>query len=442
LSLAPLAETAHVQLIHLLGAMGRTREAIAQYDRCKRVLAAELGAQPSAELQLARMNLSVPRAVETIPPRQTPDAPTDASPDRIEAPPLVGRRGEVAKLEALLRDAAAGADHGAIEIVGESGIGRPACSKSSPTWPSEPAASFPSGTRVRGGDRAPLWTVDRRARSTRLPDLTAATRADLLPLLPELDVASPSIGDRNRLFDAVTRLLSGLAPANATCVIILDDVQWFDEASAALLHFAIRALSRSRVVFACGVRPSELHDHPVAQRLLRSLSREHHLVAIELSPLGASEIGELVRAVAHDVAASACSPRARETFCAEITRARGSERSRCRGASSSWSAIVSSGSAQRVGLSCPGSGSRPKPLGLVERAPMPAADLVTGIEELERRGILRGAASPGGATNTTSRTISSVRPRTVRRWSRASASHLHIARARTWRTRPAPWQRT
>src|SRR5262249_12060811 len=111
-----------------------------------------------------------------------------------------------------------------------------------------------------------------------------------------------------------------------TCVIILDDVQWFDEASAALLHFAIRGLSRSRVAFACGARPSELHDNPVAQRLLRSLSRERRLVTIELSPLGASEIGELVSAVARDVAAERvfAESEGNPFFALEITRALGS----------------------------------------------------------------------------------------------------------------------
>src|SRR4051812_16384266 len=118
--------------------------------------------------------------------------------------------------------------------------------------------------------------------------MPAETRADLLPLLPELGVVPPGAGDRNRLFDAVTRVLASLAPASP-CLVVLDDVQWFDEASAALPHSAVRALAGERVAFACGARPADLYDNPVAQRLLRSLARERRSVAIELRPLGEKE---------------------------------------------------------------------------------------------------------------------------------------------------------
>jgi len=435
LSLDPLSETAHVQLIQLLAAMGRTREAIAQYDRCKRVLAAELGAQPSAELQLARMNLSAPRVVETTPPRRAFDAPADAAPERIEAPPLVGRRGELAKLEALLRDAAAGAEHGAIEIVGESGIGKTRLLEELAHMAEKTGGIVLSGRAFEAETVRPYGPWIDALRSARLPDLTPATRADLLPLLPELDVALPRTGDRNRLFDAVTQLLSGLAPPNATCVIILDDVQWFDEASAALLHFAIRGLSRSRVAFACGARASELHDNPVAQRLLRSLSRERRLVAIELSPLGAAEIGELVRAVARDVAAERvfAESEGNPFFALEITRALGGGEEPM---STSLEQLVSDrfdrvGPEGRTLLPWAAALGRSFRSDLLsEVAPMPAADLVTGIEELERRGILRGATSAGGATNYDF-SHDLIRQAAYRRTSepRRRLLHLQIARA-------------
>src|SRR5262249_47501870 len=129
-------------------------------------------------------------------------------------------------------------------------------------------------------------------RSVTLPELSTALGADLLPLLPELGVVPPGAGDRSRLFDAVTRLLETLAPPNAPCLVVLDNLQWFDEASAALLHFAVRALATSRVLFACATRPADLPDNPVAQRLLKSLARERRLIEIELGPLGESDTAD------------------------------------------------------------------------------------------------------------------------------------------------------
>jgi hypothetical protein len=130
LSLDPLSEAAHVQLIHLLGAMGKTREAIAQYDRCKRVLAAELGAQPSAELQLAHEPIG-PRAVETI-------LPANPTRPRIQRPiaskrALVGHEAGCGSGPPSRRRRCGSRER---SDRGRSGIGRTRLLGSSPAWPS------------------------------------------------------------------------------------------------------------------------------------------------------------------------------------------------------------------------------------------------------------------------------------------------------------------
>jgi tetratricopeptide (TPR) repeat protein len=239
-------------------------------------------------------------------------------------------------------------------------------------------------------------------RSTRLPDLPAALRADLLPLLPELDSAAPMAGDRNRLFDAVTQLLTSLAPPGGVIVVILDDAQWFDEASAALLHFAARALARSHVVFACSARPVELTDNPVAQRLLRSLAREQRLTEVTLGPLSQDETMALVRAVAEGVDAERVyrESEGNPFFALEVARAleRGEEvlsrtleqliddrfdRLEVRTAVLlGWTAAL--GRSFRSDLAA-------------KVVPFPTSDLLTGIEELERRGILRSSRAVDGS---------------------------------------------
>jgi DNA-binding SARP family transcriptional activator len=49
----PLSEAAHVQVVRLLGELGRTREALKQYENCRRILESELGARPSPDLERA-----------------------------------------------------------------------------------------------------------------------------------------------------------------------------------------------------------------------------------------------------------------------------------------------------------------------------------------------------------------------------------------------------
>src|SRR5206468_3472208 len=74
-------------------------------------------------------------------------------------------------------------------------------------------------------------------RSVTAREVTPDLHAKLAPLLPALGagIGAPG-GDRDQLFDAVHQLLRGLSAA-APIAILLDDLQWLDEASAALLQF-------------------------------------------------------------------------------------------------------------------------------------------------------------------------------------------------------------
>jgi DNA-binding SARP family transcriptional activator len=412
LALDPLSEASHIRLIRLLGDLGRTREAIAQYERCKRVLASELGAQPSAELQLARMNLSaapkpspavsLPETkVHSPPPSDRPprERPSEASP---EALPYVGRTRELDAARELLSLATQGTEHGVLEIVGELGIGKT-------RFLEELARQVTAGGGVVLRGRAyeaetvrPYGAWIDALRSVELPALPAAIRTDLLPLLPELDSSPPVAGDRNRLFDAVARLLASLTPAKGVVAVILDDLQWFDEASAALLHFAARELGRSRILLACGARPAELADNQVAQRLLRSLSREKRLTEIVLAPMDQTETMALVRAVADraDPERVYRESEGNPLFALEIARAlEAGDQSLSKTLEQLIDERFDRLEVQTASLlgwaAALGRSFRSDLIGRV--VPLGAAELLGGIEELERRGILRGARSTDGA---------------------------------------------
>ncbi|NJM60273.1 MAG: transcriptional regulator, partial [Oscillatoriales cyanobacterium RU_3_3] len=79
--------------------------------------------------------------------------------------------------------------------------------------------------------------------------------------------------------------------------VILDDVQWIDEASSALLHYAIRLLSHSPVRFACTWRSGELEENPALGRVVQALRRDRRLQTIELHPLDREQTVELIHSI-------------------------------------------------------------------------------------------------------------------------------------------------
>jgi DNA-binding SARP family transcriptional activator len=114
----PFAEAAHVAMMQLLNAAGRTREALQQYESCRRMLEGQLGAKPSATLERARAALgSVPQTTVVSPPRIDATPPTPGK-------PLVGRSPEVNAITAAVAEAAAGRNRDVIWISGEPGIGK------------------------------------------------------------------------------------------------------------------------------------------------------------------------------------------------------------------------------------------------------------------------------------------------------------------------------
>src|SRR5262249_43183530 len=103
-------------------------------------------------------------------------------------------------------------------------------------------------------------------------------------------------------FDAVVRLLRDLAAGSGGPVVLtLDDVQWFDEASAGLLHFVGRAMEASRVLVVCGARTIGLNDNAAVVGVARALRRDGRLCELSLDRLDAASIGALVGAIAPDV---------------------------------------------------------------------------------------------------------------------------------------------
>ena len=138
------------------------------------------------------------------------------------------------------------------------------------------------------------WARGRGADSMRAALGDAA--AELSRLVPEIDSrlgpfpAPPQLApheERLRLFDAISRFLRSLS-AQRGLLVLLDDIQWADTGTLALMRYLFRQLREDRVLMLAAYREVELdRAHPLAAALVE-WNRERIATRVAL--------GRLVRA--------------------------------------------------------------------------------------------------------------------------------------------------
>jgi DNA-binding SARP family transcriptional activator/class 3 adenylate cyclase len=383
---------------------GRQGDALRAYQRARAVLVEELGVDPGSELrELERAILKQDPALDRL---LAPGATGGASSVRPSSavarsvrpprPPLVGRAAECATLTAFLEAGASG-QGGLLLISGEPGIGKTRLLEEAQSLVEGPGgvAILGRGFEAERGRPYGAWTD--ALRSTDLPPLPRSLHADLSPLLPELSDAQIELDSPNRLYDAVAAVLTHLSRERVTSVLI-DDLQWLDEASASLLHFAIRHLESARVCFVATARSAELEESVACLRLLQSLRRDGRLAEITLGPMEMSTLAELTRPIAPagDVTRIAEASNGNPFFALEMARAvaRGEEP-----LSSRLDALIGD-RLQRLGEEAgrlvpwmAAFGRNTDVSILAEIVDRPVADLVAPLEDLERHGVLQVDAS-------------------------------------------------
>ena len=291
----PLDETARAQLVRVLAATGRRREAEQQYEAALRLLK-ELGRPGSGELEAAWRGTGE-AAVVASPREAEPAAP----PPSTVASGLVGREDEWRRLVRALEDSLRERGARALLLTGEPGLGK-----------SRLLDELGEAARARGGTvlggRAfeaesgrPFGPWIDALRQLPPSAVGSALGADLGTLLPELASGDGAPPSRDRLFGAVVELLSERAASAPPVVLALDDVHWLDSASAELLHYVARMCRHRPLLVALTARAGELHDNETTKRTLRSLREMGLLVEVPLAPLGYEGTRELLRAAAPGV---------------------------------------------------------------------------------------------------------------------------------------------
>src|SRR5262249_39364801 len=127
-------------------------------------------------------------------------------------------------------------------------------------------------------------------------DAMGPLRPHLAVLLPELGDPAPA-PDPDTLGEAVCSALAHIARREPV-LVVLDDLEWSDDATLDLLAPLAASVGRFRVLVLGGYRTDGLaREHPM-RRLRHELRRAGNLDEIVLCPLAEDETAELVAQVA------------------------------------------------------------------------------------------------------------------------------------------------
>jgi DNA-binding CsgD family transcriptional regulator/tetratricopeptide (TPR) repeat protein len=224
------------------------------------------------------------------------------------APPnLVGRAGELQRLEAALAASADG--RGSTMLIGgEAGIGKTRLASELGERAREVGATVLSGRCIdlvgSGLPYLPLVEALRQlCGSPALADAGSSLR-ELSRLVPELsepgapmpaNAASPD--SQLRLFEETLGVLERVS-AEVPLVLVLEDLHWADGSTLDLVAFLAHAAREQRMLIVATYRSDELTPESSLRRLVAELVRAREAAALTLEPLGRDEIAQLLAGIA------------------------------------------------------------------------------------------------------------------------------------------------
>ena len=233
-------------------------------------------------------------------------ASSTTNPGRRSGDSLVGRESEMAQLGEALDAAFAGRGSVAL-LAGEPGIGKTTIARALSEQAEERGACAVWGVGWSGEAAPAYWPwvqvvralVRRPGGAELLSGLGpgAAWLGEIVPELrsessglPRLPRGSPDEG-RFRVYDALAELLRR-ASAEAPLLVVLDDLQWADEASLLTMAFVARALPDAGVALLGTYRTTELpHDDAGASPLATLIGWSRR---IDLAGLAPADVRRLI----------------------------------------------------------------------------------------------------------------------------------------------------
>lgn len=296
----PSSETAHVQLVRLLVTLGRPRDAQLHCEQAEAMFRREFGVVPSAALRLAARQVRDGQLPHALPARQlAANAPmahaaTKPHPGSVITGSLLGRSAEQALIADTLASIGQTLPRELLLFVGEPGIGKTRLLDALAEQARRAGCRVLQARCFEAELMRPYGVWIDTLRGLAPVSLADALVRDLGPLLAAGAGAATEQSDRGRLFAASVALVKHLAESSAV-VLILDDLQWLDEGSAALLHYMVRSTDPVIALRVAGAaREGELDDNAAAKRVIQSLDRDRRLRRCAISPLRAADVAAML----------------------------------------------------------------------------------------------------------------------------------------------------
>ena len=301
LGIEPWYEAGHRQLMKLLAADGQRSAALAQYETCKRLLAEELGIEPTAKTEALRT------AIVQGEPWSTPEEPpaVPALQSMPTVPRLFGRTVEMDKLIGLWNRSVSGHGHFAI-VSGEAGLGKSHLVLSLAEQVTRQGGLVLTGHCYEFEQSLPFQAIVEMLRAAtnllQQVDLAPAYRMALAHLVPDL----PGVADnppvaaghvtgqpRAQLFEALRQAFLALT-RRQPLLLLVEDVHWAAESTLDWLAYLIPRLGTNPLLVAITYRTDEVDPDHTLPRLERYFAREGRILRLSLEPLSRQASRELV----------------------------------------------------------------------------------------------------------------------------------------------------
>lgn len=348
----PVREIAYQALMRYQATAGDSAGALLTFERCRSVLADELGADPNPltrRLHQAILNGDIDLDLNSgnpltgpataISATTTPAAPVLALPSTVHLPKrdprglpvFVGRADDLARLQQAI--AALGQGHGSQRfIIGEAGAGKsrllhhflhrltgPRTDIAPDTPPPRIILSTTCHPLFQALPFAPIADLI-GTYLTDLPQpvlaaLPATTLAEISRILPQIRDRLPNLPDSptRPLLDAPTRRLriaescaaffTTLAAAHPT-VLAIDDLQWADADTLAVLQLLNEHSSSHPLLILGALRSDDMTDNQPLRTFMHTLERTTPDAILSLSPLVPDDIDALLTAAQETIDAT------------------------------------------------------------------------------------------------------------------------------------------
>jgi DNA-binding SARP family transcriptional activator/tetratricopeptide (TPR) repeat protein len=298
--LEPLRETGYQQLIRALAAAGDRARALQVHERCRRLLAEELGVAPSQATEAAYLEL----LRSDVSPPGTTHLPLPSLVASRAGTPFVGRTTELERLRSAFEQVSTSRRPRVVVLSGEPGIGKTAlalrfaldahasgatvlagrCDEETP-FPYQP---FVEALRQVGD-----WLPVDELRTCVGHDGSALRH--LLPVLADRVPGLPGPGSdpgkqRYLLFEAVTGFLARLSETRPL-VMVLEDMQWAGRGGLLLARHLARSARPLPLLMIDTCRTNAAPTHAEA---IADLRRDDLVVEISLSGLDEAGVRALI----------------------------------------------------------------------------------------------------------------------------------------------------